>query len=398
MHKIDAPGATGGNEFTEGDPQLAIAATTVGAKWLNTIQRELVAVVEDVGITLDDTIDTQLLQAIRVLGGGGSVGNRNLSANPHFDLWTRWGTGLRTTVAPGDYVVDRWWVRPDDSGGSGTCRTRQEAFPLGVAGFDDGHPRFQLEYEQLVNPTLASGWAVGQYIYDFDQFKSETVTWSIWATSFDGSPLDIIMRIVMHYGTGGAPSADEVVVSQAKTINTPARISVSGTFLSFSGKTLGTNGDAHVTLEIIADGTTEAGIELTQSQLELGASATQFTKPAPSVIIGDALRHWQTSFRPGDREEVNAFDGEYSTDKSSASTQLVEVDVRLIPEMRIIPVVTWHNPGTGDPDRISVGGTERTVSGSQVVSEKSAGKPTITVSDSGTIVGHYICDAEVVIA
>lgn len=395
MHKIDAPGHDN-NEFTEGDPVLAVPATTVGAKWLTSVQREIVAVIEDAGITLDDSIDTQLLQAIGQLGGGG--GARNLCGNPHFDLWTRWGTAYVTHVAPGDYALDRWWVRPDDAGGSGTGRTRQEQYVLGVAGFDGGHPRYRLEYEQLVNPTIASGWSVGQYIYEIDQFKSETVTWSIWAGSQDGSPLDIIMRVVMHYGTGGSPSADEIVVTSSKTINSSAKIEVTGTFASFFGKTLGSNGDAHVTLEIIADGTTESGIEITQSQLEFGTSSSTFAKPAPSVVIHECLRHWQTSYRPGDRGGTAKFDGEYSTNKTVNDTSLIEVDVRLVPEMRVIPAIRWYDPASGTIDRISVGGTSRTVSGEQVASEKSIGKPTITVASSGSIIGQYTCDAEATIA
>jgi len=370
----------------------------VGAKWLTTVQRELVNVVEDAGITLDDTIDDQLLQAIKLIGGSGSIGNRNLCGNPHFELWTRWGTVLKAYVAPGDHVLDRWWYRPDDAGGNGEGDAVQGDLGAGVAGFDDGHPRFYLDIDQTTNPTIAAGFRVGQYIYDFNQFDDETVTWSIWARSEDGSPLDFTMIIRMHYGTGGAPSADEVVVTQAKNVNAFARVSVSGTFLNFQTKTFGTNDDARIELEIIAGSSSEAGIHLTQSQLELGNSATTFTKPLPSSIIAEAARHWQTSFRPGDRGEINAFDGEYSTNKETSNTQLVEVDVRLIPEMRRIPDVTWYNPGTGDLDRISVGGTERTVSASTVVSEKSLGKPTITVADNGTIVGHYIAEAETVIA
>lgn len=67
MHKIDGAGATGTNEFTEGDPVAAELPTQVTAKWLNTMQREVVAVVEAAGLTLDDEDDGQLLAAINIL-------------------------------------------------------------------------------------------------------------------------------------------------------------------------------------------------------------------------------------------------------------------------------------------------------------------------------------------
>lgn len=64
MHKIDALHATPDNEFTDGNPSTGIEATELIAKWLNTVQRELVAVVEGAAIALDDGEDTQLRQAI----------------------------------------------------------------------------------------------------------------------------------------------------------------------------------------------------------------------------------------------------------------------------------------------------------------------------------------------
>ena len=79
MHKTDAPGATAGNEFTEGNPATATPATQVGAKWLNTIQNEIAFVITQAGISLDDADDEQLYAAILVHianfasdpGGGG---------------------------------------------------------------------------------------------------------------------------------------------------------------------------------------------------------------------------------------------------------------------------------------------------------------------------------------
>ncbi len=67
MHKIDTPGADAASEFTSGNPFAAIPATVVGHEWLNSIQRELVKVVEDEGLSLDKNDDTQLSQALTLL-------------------------------------------------------------------------------------------------------------------------------------------------------------------------------------------------------------------------------------------------------------------------------------------------------------------------------------------
>ncbi len=67
MHKIDSDGATDENEFTDGDPASGIVATAVWAKWLNTVQRELLAILTAGGVTPDDADDGQVLQALRAL-------------------------------------------------------------------------------------------------------------------------------------------------------------------------------------------------------------------------------------------------------------------------------------------------------------------------------------------
>ena len=67
MHKIDAPHATASNEFTDGNPALGIEATELIAKWFNTVQRELVALVQYAGLTLSDIDDDQITEAITAL-------------------------------------------------------------------------------------------------------------------------------------------------------------------------------------------------------------------------------------------------------------------------------------------------------------------------------------------
>jgi len=69
MHKVDAPSATPNNEFTDGNPQNGIPATTLESKYMNTVQRELVNVVEGAGLRLNDKDDGQLQKAIKKMIG-----------------------------------------------------------------------------------------------------------------------------------------------------------------------------------------------------------------------------------------------------------------------------------------------------------------------------------------
>ena len=64
MHRIDTSTATPDNKFTEGDPAVPVAATTVSAEWLNAVQEELVAVITGAGLELKKSDNGQLWQAI----------------------------------------------------------------------------------------------------------------------------------------------------------------------------------------------------------------------------------------------------------------------------------------------------------------------------------------------
>lgn len=67
MHRIDCPTATPDNKFTEGDPTIPVAATTVTADWLNAVQEELAAVILAADAPLDKESNTQLRDALLAL-------------------------------------------------------------------------------------------------------------------------------------------------------------------------------------------------------------------------------------------------------------------------------------------------------------------------------------------
>lgn len=67
MHRIDTSTATPDHKFTEGDPAVPVAATTVSAEWLNAVQEELVAVITGAGLELKKSDNGQLRQAISQL-------------------------------------------------------------------------------------------------------------------------------------------------------------------------------------------------------------------------------------------------------------------------------------------------------------------------------------------
>ena len=69
MHRIDTSTATPDHKFTEGNPAVPVAATTVSAAWLNAVQEELVAVITGAGLELQKSDNGQLFRAIGKLIG-----------------------------------------------------------------------------------------------------------------------------------------------------------------------------------------------------------------------------------------------------------------------------------------------------------------------------------------
>jgi len=67
MHKVNGPGATPQNDFTAGDPATALAATEVTAAWLNSVQGELVSLIELEGGVLDPNDDAQVHATIAAM-------------------------------------------------------------------------------------------------------------------------------------------------------------------------------------------------------------------------------------------------------------------------------------------------------------------------------------------
>ena len=94
MHRIDSSTATPDNKFTEGDPTIPVAATTVTADWLNAVQEEIVKVVLESGLELDKSDNTQLLQALLKI-----IGVKAPIATTKAPGLVQVGTGLSVTAA-----------------------------------------------------------------------------------------------------------------------------------------------------------------------------------------------------------------------------------------------------------------------------------------------------------
>lgn len=103
MNKIDGAGNASG-EFTEGNPATSTPATTVTAKWLNQVQREIIAFLTFAGLTPTDADDDQMLDAVKAkflqLTGGTLTGFLTLHADPNAAMKAATKQYVDANVAP----------------------------------------------------------------------------------------------------------------------------------------------------------------------------------------------------------------------------------------------------------------------------------------------------------
>lgn len=116
MHRIDGPGATVDNRFTDGDPVGGIQATILTDDWANDVQEELMSLLGAASIAPVKGTQNQVLAAVRAIisarsGSAGGFSFRNIIHNGVFNVNQRaYVTGTNTTVA-NQLTLDRWKVR-----------------------------------------------------------------------------------------------------------------------------------------------------------------------------------------------------------------------------------------------------------------------------------------------
>ena len=128
MHRIDAPGHDN-NTFVDRDPINGIPGTVVDDDWLNSVQEEIVKVVEGAGIALDKAKKDQMLGAIGRLAGrqvatlanllavdvSGFTGEERYHAKGYFNGWAG---ELRAPTGGGDFIYFANWPKSEHNGGT----------------------------------------------------------------------------------------------------------------------------------------------------------------------------------------------------------------------------------------------------------------------------------------
>ena len=307
--------------------------------------------------TIQDTTGNDAIS----IGSDGSVGfvqtqmsHRNVIINGDMSVWQR-GTSLSITSS---YyrIADRWINYPAD--GSGTA-SRQE-FTLGQTDVP-GEPQYYLRHDQ--STAASSPPNIQQRVENVRWGAGQSVTLSFYAKCSTGTVvIDPILR--QYFGSGGSSQVD----------NTPSDITVTTTWQKFtrtitlgsiSGKTIGSNSQLQIRLQLPSSTTFTLDIALVQ--LEVGSVATPFEHRS----YGEELARCSRYTHVWVAEHVY---GNYCTGWSNSATNGRGV-YHLPVKMRVAPTLT-----TSGAFRVTDGAA---LTGATVSISRSSTK-TIYLSSGGT--------------
>jgi hypothetical protein len=272
-------------------------------------------------------------------------GNRNEIINGDLSVWQR---GTSATIV-GYQTVDRFY----NNWSQNSATWSQQAFALGQTEVE-GNPDYYLRsFMNGVAASTSNFILLAHRIEDVTKTSGKEVTLSFYAKT-DASQ-NIAVEFVQNFGTGGSPSTtvDSISVTTVPTTTAWARYTVTATIPSVAGKTLGTDGNDYLeinlwqragsdfnsrTNSIGVNGDATGSFDLAQFQLEFGDSATavEFVKPA------DQLARCQRYF-----ERLSGDGDEYPLSTSFADSTTTAYVVFNYVTKRVKPTISYAGDAQG---------------------------------------------------
>ena len=170
----------------------------------------------------------------------GVLDPENRIINGAFDFWQR---GTSGTAA--GYLADRW----NNGVSGGTVTTSRQAFSAGDT-FGSNNPSFF--FRQVVSGQSASSH-YAQTTHPIEGVRSyagQTITLLGWARRSSGSG-NAAIDLTQYFGSGGSPSGNVSISPQTLTLTGSwAAFALTFVIPSISGKTIGTNNNDYLTLNL----------------------------------------------------------------------------------------------------------------------------------------------------
>lgn len=216
---------------------------------------------------------------------------KNAIINGNFDIWQR---GTSFTLGGGVlYTADRVGA---NTGVSGSATASRQSFTLGQTDVPN-EPEYYFRHLQSV---AASSEVVcyRQRIESVRTYAGQTVTLSFYAKA--DAAVDLTPVATQKFGTGGTPSTDVITTLPIQSVVTTwQKFDITFDIPSISGKTIGTNSDDNLEIDLRGPDSTLWTIDIAQVQLESGEVATNFEQRSVGEELALCQRYYQNipSFR-----------------------------------------------------------------------------------------------------
>jgi hypothetical protein len=276
---VDLKGGTTGQILSK------TSNTDMDFTWVANDVGDITAVTAGTGITGGGTSGAVTVSFDQAnFGGGQFAAGKNKIINGDFNVNQR---AFTSSTSSGTFGFDRFSSIMVD----GTVTYSAQTFTTGaapVAGYEGKN------FARIVTTgqTLATARAnLTQGIEDVRALAGQTATVSFWAKAATGTP-KIAIELNQSFGTGGSPSAGVQTYAGQVTLSTSwARYSVTIAIPSISGKTIGTNSDSALQLNLFVS----AGSNLNARTGSLGIQSNTFDIWGVQAEAGSVATPFQTA-------------------------------------------------------------------------------------------------------
>lgn len=227
----------------------------------------------------------------------GALAMRNLGDAIDTSVWNvGFGQAGKNKIINGNFAINQRNFTTDSVGGYGfdrficafsgaTATATAQTFTLGTA------PVTGYEAKNFLRLAVTTGndyCRVAQSIESVRTFAGQTATLSFWAKGTNPTTAgNLKTSIVQNFGTGGSPSTQIRSAEQTFVLTANwTRYSFTFAVPSISGKTIGTNNDDRLEIEIGQISSTSADawtLDLWGVQMEYGSKATPFQTASGSI-------------------------------------------------------------------------------------------------------------------
>jgi len=262
------------------------------------------------------------------------LSHRNLIINGAMQVAQR-GTSFTTN----GYTLDRWDLSL--SGATGTVTQESFALDSEVGGCKN--------YQKLAVTTGDNFCGIVHRIEDVQSIKGgETFTLSFYAKGTNPGGGSMKVRVRQRFGSGGSTAVNVGTLDSITLTNSWQRFTITKTYNSLSGKTIGTGSFIELFIhQDESDTSTDAWeLNITGVQLEVGSVATPFEHRSYGEELARCQRYYQQlDYDSGDRFVANGF--AQNSSESKFIYQYHGGEMRAAPTVSEVSVTNGYRYETG---------------------------------------------------